>query len=101
MYTRDLSAPFHFGTSCRTSRGEMTPPYWGGVPVGDDFVIASMYIRGPSAGSGRQTLARAFVPVGSVIQLAIVGADVSANRVILERSEESCNCKGELFLNNL
>jgi hypothetical protein len=38
---------------------EMTPPRSGGMPNGKDFVIASMYTRGPSTGSGRQTPARA------------------------------------------
>jgi hypothetical protein len=28
---------------------------------------------------------------------ALVGAEVNTNRVILEQSEESCNCKGGLF----
>jgi hypothetical protein len=39
-----------------------------------------------------------FAVSGVAVRLAIVGTAVHKNRVILERSEESCNCKGGVFL---
>jgi hypothetical protein len=60
--TTEIS-PFHFVPV------EMTPPCGGGVPDGKDFVIASMYTRGPSA-LPRTTNARTvYVPNGSVTVL--------------------------------
>jgi hypothetical protein len=38
------------------------------------------------------------VPNGSVTKFALVGVAANINRVILERSEESCNYRGGLFL---
>jgi hypothetical protein len=40
------------------------------------------------------------VPYGTVTSVALVGAVAHKNRVILERSEESCNSKSGLFLIN-
>jgi hypothetical protein len=41
-----------------------------------------------------------YIRVNANRQQALVEADASPNRVILERSEESCNCRGGVFPNN-